>query len=95
MVYLHFFYDPDAIHSLLLPVTIISAKWRMYAQRKRYRNLRWAATLFATHWKRLTVQRYVRRYKAAVIVVRRFISGFMHRHKPKCPENIYVSAVRR
>lgn len=166
MVYLHFFYDPDTIHTLLLPVTIISAKWRMYAQRKRYRNLRWAgelvwgvsscqqtdahthnslpfppslhpfpnplhplshltspsfppllhflpcpysilfpahtapssphpltpppfphpltppssllpflpfpATLFATHWKRLTVQRYVRRYKAAVIVVRRF-----------------------
>lgn len=45
MVYLHFFYDPDTIHTLLLPVTIISAKWRMYAQRKRYRNLRWAGEL--------------------------------------------------
>ena len=26
-------------------MTIISAKWRMYAQRKRYRNLRWAGEL--------------------------------------------------
>ena len=37
------------------------------------------------------MQRYVRRYKIAVAVVRKFIIGFMNRHKPKCDENIYVS----
>ncbi len=47
--------------------------------------------MFAKHWKRLVVQRYTRRYKAAVIVVRKFIVGFMTRLKPKCEENIYVS----
>ena len=37
------------------------------------------------------MERYVRRYKIAVAVVRKFIIGFMNRHKPKSDENIYVS----
>ncbi|XP_064392805.1 unconventional myosin-Ic-A-like isoform X2 [Halichondria panicea] len=69
--------------------TIISAKWKMYVNRKKYQQLRWASTVFATNWKRLQVQRYVAKYKKAVFVVRKFIIGFMNRSKPKCEENIY------
>ncbi len=63
----------------------------MYVNRKKYQQLRWASTVFATNWKRLQVQRYVAKYKKAVFVVRKFIIGFMNRSKPKCEENIYVS----
>ena len=48
------------------------------------------AIIFAKHWKRLVVQRYVKRYKAAALIVRKFIIGFMNRNKPKCEDNIYV-----
>ncbi len=63
----------------------------MYIQRKKYRQLQWASTVFVTNWKRLQVQRYVAQYRKAVYVVRKFIIGFMNRRKPKCEENIYVS----
>jgi myosin-1 len=43
--------------------------------------------VFAKHWKRIRAQRYIRRLKVAVVVVRKFIIGFMNRHKPRCPEN--------
>ncbi len=63
----------------------------MYAQRKKFRELRDAADVFASNYKRLMVQRYVKKYREAVAVVRKFIIGFMNRNKPKCAENIYVS----
>ena len=83
----------DAGHPtfFLAAVTKIAAKWKMYAQRKKFRELRSAADVFASNYKRLRVQRYVKKYRIAVAVVRRFIIGFMNRNKPKCEENIYVS----
>ena len=71
-------------------MTKIAAKWRMYSQRKKFRALRDAADVFAANYKRLRMQRYVKEYRGAVGVVRKFIIGFMNRHKPKCAENIYV-----
>lgn len=67
--------------------TIISAKWKMYILRKKFRQLKAAEIVFAKHWKRIRAQRYICRLKVAVAVVRKFIIGFMNRHKPKCPEN--------
>jgi myosin-1 len=67
--------------------TVISAKWKMFIQRKKYRQLREAEIVFSKHWKRIRAQRHIRRLKVAVVVVRKFIIGFMNRHKPRCPEN--------
>jgi myosin-1 len=67
--------------------TVISAKWKMFIQRKKYRQMREAEIVFAKHWKRIRAQRHIRRLKVAVVVVRKFIIGFMNRHKPRCPEN--------
>jgi hypothetical protein len=53
--------------------------------------MRAAACVIAAHWKGLATRRYVRRYRAAVAVTRKFIIGFMNRNKPKCEQNIYVS----
>ena len=75
-------------HNIL--VTKIIALWRMYSQRKKFRELKHAADVFASNYKRLMVQRYVKKYRGAVAVVRKFIIGFMNRNKPKCDENIYV-----
>lgn len=63
----------------------------MYAARKKFRDLKHAADVFASNYKRLVVQRYAKKYRAAVAIVRKFIIGFMNRNKPKCAENIYVS----
>lgn len=52
--------------------------------------MRAAACVIAAHWKGLATRRYVKRYRAAVAVTRKFIIGFMNRNKPKCEENIYV-----
>ena len=95
---MHNFYTYSPSHTPPPPphthtATIISAKWKMYVNRKKYQQLRWASTVFATNWKRLQVQRYVAKYKKAVFVVRKFIIGFMNRSKPKCEENIYVSLI--
>jgi hypothetical protein len=43
----------------------------MFIQRKKYRKLRDAEVVFAKHWKRIRAQRYIRRLKVAVVVVRK------------------------
>ena len=65
----------------------------MYITRKKFRQLKHAADVFASNYKRLTVQRYVKKYRGAAAVVRKFIFGFMNRNRPKCADNIYVSDV--
>ena len=74
-------------------VTLMTAQWKMYITRKKFRQLKHAADVFASNYKRLTVQRYVKKYRGAAAVVRKFIFGFMNRNRPKCADNIYVSDV--
>jgi myosin-1 len=68
-------------------VTMVAAKWRMYIQRKKYRELREASIVFSKHWKRVLAQRYAARYRASATVLRTFIKGFMTRNQAACPEN--------
>lgn len=69
-------------------VTTITAKWRMYILRKKYRQLREAQIVFSKHWKRILTQRMAQRYRQAAVVVRKFIKGFITRNQPPCPENM-------
>ncbi|XP_065890245.1 unconventional myosin-Ic-like [Dysidea avara] len=69
-------------------VTQITALFRMYQQRKVYHKMQWSVTMIAKHWRRVTAQRYAKRYRAAAMVVRKFVIGFKNRNKPKCPENV-------
>lgn len=52
-------------------VTAITAKWRMYILRKKYRQLREAQIVFSKHWKRILTQRMAQRYRQAAVVVRK------------------------
>ena len=74
----------------ILSVTTIATSYRKYIARKKYLIMRAAACVIAAHWKGLATRRYVKRYRAAVAVTRKFIIGFMNRNKPKCEQNIYV-----
>lgn len=53
------------------PVTAITAKWRMYILRKKYRQLREAQIVFSKNWKRILTQRMAQRYRQAAVVVRK------------------------
>nr|WEL12766.1 myosin class I B [Halisarca dujardinii] len=68
-------------------VTMVIAKWRMYMQRKKYRELRAATTVISKHWKRVLAQRYAAKYRAAAFVLRKFIKGFVTRNEAPCVEN--------
>ena len=78
---------------LFFSVTTIATSYRKYIARKKYLIMRAAACVIAAHWKGLATRRYVKRYKAAVAVTRKFIIGFMNRNKPKCEQNIYVRKI--
>lgn len=52
-------------------VTTITAKWRMYILRKKYRQLKEAQIVFSKHWKRILTQRMAQRYRQAAMVVRK------------------------
>jgi len=54
-------------------VTVISSKWRCYIARKKFLNLKEAANTIAANYKRLRVQRYVKRYRHAAAITRKFI----------------------
>ncbi len=86
--------DYTWIMSYLFLVTKMTAQWRRYIARKKFLELRHAADVFASNYKRLQVQRYVKKYRTAAAVVRKFIFGFINRNKPKCADNIYVSLVK-
>ena len=84
-------YHSCYVSLIMSTVTTIATKWRKYIARKNFLALKSAANTIAANYKRLMVQRYVKKYRHAVAITRKFIIGFMNRNKPKCPENIYVS----
>lgn len=75
--------------------TLISAQWRMYHFRTMYKKMKLSAIVIQAHWRRVKAQRYVIKYRAAAMTIRRFITGFINRHKPKCAQNlIFLEFVR-
>uniref|UniRef100_A0A8C9QAV4 Myosin IH n=1 Tax=Spermophilus dauricus TaxID=99837 RepID=A0A8C9QAV4_SPEDA len=68
-------------------VARIQATYKGRLGRKEYVKKRQAATKLEAHWRGVLARREVQRRRWAVQVIRRFIKGFIHRHRPLCPDN--------
>ncbi|XP_078729941.1 unconventional myosin-Ic [Lampetra fluviatilis] len=68
-------------------VTTVQAAYRGHYQRKKFLKMRTASIAVQAWWRGLLARRHAARRRWAVLVVRKFVSGFSHRHKPRCPEN--------
>ncbi|KAM4858325.1 unconventional myosin-Ih isoform X2 [Urocitellus parryii] len=68
-------------------VARIQATYKGRLGRREYVKKRQAATKLEAHWRGVLARREVQRRRWAVQVIRRFIKGFIHRHRPLCPDN--------
>ncbi|XP_041348881.1 unconventional myosin-Ic-like [Gigantopelta aegis] len=67
--------------------TLIQTRYRGFAQKKKYLQLKASAIILQSHIRRMAAQRELERRRHAVQCVRKFIKGFMCRKKPECEEN--------
>uniref|UniRef100_A0A7N8WN81 Myosin Ic, paralog b n=1 Tax=Mastacembelus armatus TaxID=205130 RepID=A0A7N8WN81_9TELE len=70
-------------HSL---ATKLQAAWRGYSQKC---ILYLAAIAIQAWWRGILARRRAQRRRQAADTIRRFIKGFIYRHKERCPENEY------
>ncbi|XP_076961341.1 unconventional myosin-Ih isoform X1 [Callospermophilus lateralis] len=68
-------------------VARIQATYKGRLGRREYVKKRQAATKLEAHWRGVLARREVQRRRWAVQIIRRFIKGFIHRHRPLCPDN--------
>uniref|UniRef100_A0A672JD71 Myosin Ic, paralog b n=1 Tax=Salarias fasciatus TaxID=181472 RepID=A0A672JD71_SALFA len=52
-------------------------------------SLRWAVITIQAWWRGILARRRAQRRRQAANTIRRFIKGFIYRHKERCPENEY------
>lgn len=69
--------------------TTIQAEWRGYHQRQKYQKLRSSAITIQSWWRGEMGRQVATRRKNAAEKIRRFIKGFIHRQRPRCPDNEY------
>ncbi|ESP00948.1 hypothetical protein LOTGIDRAFT_238422 [Lottia gigantea] len=67
--------------------TCIQARYKGFAQKKKYLRMRISAIIVQCHWRRFAAKKVLERRKQAVKVIRKFIKGFMYRKQPACDEN--------
>ncbi|XP_064461369.1 unconventional myosin IC-like isoform X2 [Ornithodoros turicata] len=63
--------------------TIIQTRYRCFAARKKYLQMRKAAIIIESMWRRYLARQLLERRRNAVKVIRRFILGFMTRNEPE------------
>ncbi|XP_005869853.1 PREDICTED: unconventional myosin-Ih [Myotis brandtii] len=68
-------------------VARIQATYKACLERRVYVKKRQAAIKLETHWRGALARKEAERRKWAVLIIRRFIKGFIHRDKPLCPDN--------
>lgn len=68
-------------------VSVIKATWKGYKQRQEYRKLKLASIVVQKWYRRYQAQKAIKRRKAAVETVRRFIKGFITRNGPETEIN--------
>uniref|UniRef100_G1PDR4 Myosin IH n=1 Tax=Myotis lucifugus TaxID=59463 RepID=G1PDR4_MYOLU len=68
-------------------VARIQATYKACLERRVYVKKRQAAIKLETHWRGALARKEAERRKWAVLIVRRFIKGFIQRDKPLCPDN--------
>ncbi|XP_058512821.1 unconventional myosin-Ih isoform X2 [Ochotona princeps] len=77
-------------------VARIQATYKGCLERREYVKKRQAAIKLEAHWRGALARMETHRRKWAVQVVRKFIKGFIHRHRPLCPDNEeFVVLVRK
>uniref|UniRef100_A0A8C7Y0P7 Myosin Ic, paralog b n=1 Tax=Oryzias sinensis TaxID=183150 RepID=A0A8C7Y0P7_9TELE len=67
--------------------TKLQAGWKGYSQKSKYQKLR--AIAIQAWWRGILARRRAKRRRQAADTIRRFIKGFINRHKERCPENEY------
>uniref|UniRef100_V5HVM9 Putative myosin class ii heavy chain n=1 Tax=Ixodes ricinus TaxID=34613 RepID=V5HVM9_IXORI len=75
--------------------TVIQTEYRRYSVRKRYMEMRKAAILIESSWRRYRAQCLLKCRRNAAMVIRRFIKGFITRNEPENDINArFVRQVR-
>ncbi|CAL1271380.1 unnamed protein product [Larinioides sclopetarius] len=69
--------------------TIIQAKFRAYVQRKKYLSMQKSALLINRYWRGHLARQMLERRRWAVMVIRKFIKGFMLRNEPENEVNAF------
>jgi len=72
---------------------IIQAQFKGYKQRKRYQEMRRAATVIASYWRRHQAIKLLKRRRWAAHIIRCFIKGFITRNEPENDCNRAVSPI--
>ncbi|XP_022253422.1 unconventional myosin-Ic-like, partial [Limulus polyphemus] len=67
--------------------TIIQAKFHGYSQKKKFLQMKMAATLIACYCRRYLAKKLLEKRRWAVKVIHRFIKGFITRNEPENEEN--------
>ncbi|XP_061162606.1 unconventional myosin-Ic-like [Saccostrea echinata] len=67
--------------------TLVQARYRGFAQKKKFQTWKLSAIRLQSHWRRVAAQRLLKRRKQAAERLRGFIKGFIHRLEPECDEN--------
>uniref|UniRef100_A0A4W3ITL5 Myosin Ic, paralog b n=1 Tax=Callorhinchus milii TaxID=7868 RepID=A0A4W3ITL5_CALMI len=68
--------------------TKIETVWRGFHQRQKFLKQKGAGSV-QSWWRGILGRRKAARKRHAANVIRRFVKGFIYRHKPRCPENEY------
>ncbi|XP_023976521.2 unconventional myosin-Ih [Physeter macrocephalus] len=68
-------------------VARIQAMYKGCLERRTYVRKRQAAIRLEAHWRGALARKEAKRRKWAVQIIRKFIKGFINRHKPLCPDN--------
>ncbi|PRD33328.1 UNVERIFIED_CONTAM: Unconventional myosin-Ic [Trichonephila clavipes] len=69
--------------------TIIQAKFRAYIQRKKYLSMQKSVNLISRYWRGHLARELLERRRWAVMVIRKFIKGFMLRNEPENEVNAF------
>uniref|UniRef100_A0AAQ6AIS7 Myosin motor domain-containing protein n=1 Tax=Amphiprion ocellaris TaxID=80972 RepID=A0AAQ6AIS7_AMPOC len=72
-------------HSL---ATKLQAGWKGYSQKSLFVGLKVSIAVQAW-WRGILAKRRAQRRRQAANTIRRFVKGFIYRHKERCPENEY------
>lgn len=73
----------------------LQTSWRGYRERAKYHHIRRSVIVIQSGWRGMKARRRAKRRQQAADTIRRFIKGFIYRHRERCPENEYFLDHRR
>ncbi|CAG2185717.1 MYO1 [Mytilus edulis] len=67
--------------------TAVQAQYRGFAQKKKYKTLKFSTIILQSYWRRYKAKKLMEKRKHAAQVIRKFINGYIHRKEEECDEN--------